>query len=383
MKKRVALVRGPNLNTWEMQNFAPLMDAYDFVGFTSHGHNFDVSEIPFEVRKLWSWGQLATPRLLRKAFYDVLGDYHDLRGLGDALSGFSIVHAAEPMYYCTYQAAMAKQRHGFKLVVTVWENIPFLFNGHATQQVKNDVFQKADLFLAITERAREVLILEGASPDKIRVQAPGIDIQHFRPLEMDETARKQFGCTENDIVILYVAHLYIQKGIYDLLFAFKRTLKAIEPMNAKLLIAGDGPERKGILSFISQFDLQHSVRLIGSHPYSNMPSIHNLADVFVLPSQPAREWQEQFGYVIVESMACGKPVISTTSGSIPEIVGEAGMLVPPNDFVSLSNALQTLVQSAKLRQQCGTKGRARVEQLFDAKKNARQMKTHYETVLNG
>ena len=80
MKKRVALVRGPNLNSWEMQNFTPLMDAFEFVGFTSHRHNFDLATVPFPVKKLMSWGQLATPRVIRKGFYRFLGDYHDLQG---------------------------------------------------------------------------------------------------------------------------------------------------------------------------------------------------------------------------------------------------------------------------------------------------------------
>ena len=50
MKKRLALVRGPNLNAWEMQSFTPLLNTFDIVGFTSYGQNFDVSEIPFQVK---------------------------------------------------------------------------------------------------------------------------------------------------------------------------------------------------------------------------------------------------------------------------------------------------------------------------------------------
>ncbi len=382
VKKRVALVRGPNLNSWEMQNFVPLMDSFDFVGFTSKGHNFDVREIPFEVRRLVSLGQLATPRVLRKAFYNILGDYHDLQGLAPALRGFDIVHTAESYYYCSYQAACAKRAHRFKLVVTVWENIPFLFNLPATRHLKSIVLQEADLFLAITERAREVLILEGAPAEKVRAQMPGIDIQHFRPIPKDERLLGQFGCTVDDTVVLFVAHLYVQKGIYDLLCAFKRVLQRVKTTNIKLLIAGNGPEEHTVRSFIAQFGLQNNVRLIGQYPYSRMPAIHNLADMFVLPSQPAREWQEQFGYVLVESMACGKPVISTTSGSIPEVVGDTGMLVPPNDFIALGNAIEHLVTADQLRDELGIKGRARAEQLFDAKKVALQMKDHYEALLH-
>jgi hypothetical protein len=61
MKKRLALVRGPNLNAWEMQGFTPLLDTFDIVGFTSYGHNLDVHAIPFQVRRLFSFGQFLRP----------------------------------------------------------------------------------------------------------------------------------------------------------------------------------------------------------------------------------------------------------------------------------------------------------------------------------
>jgi len=383
MKKRIAIVRGPNLNSWEMQNFTPLLDEFDLVGFTSRGHNFDVAGIPFEVQKLTSFGQFMTPRLIRKGFYNFLGDYHDLQGLGAALHGFDIVHTAETMYYCTYQSARAKRQHKFKLVVTVWENLPFLFNLAATQRVRKRVFEETDLFLPITQRSKEVLILEGAPPERIRVQFPGLDIDHFRPMLRDERLLKQFECGRNDIVVLFVAHLYTQKGIYDLLFAVKRIFQRTGAKSVKLLIAGEGPEEGRVASFITHFGLQSAVRLIGQHPYSRMPAIHNLADILVLPSQPAREWQEQFGYVLVEGMACGKPVVSTMSGSIQEVVGDVGVLVPPGDFIALANALERLLGSEEKRRELGRLGRERVESLFDAKKVALQIRGHYETLLHG
>jgi glycosyltransferase involved in cell wall biosynthesis len=111
-----------------------------------------------------------------------------------------------------------------------------------------------------------------------------------------------------------------------------------------------------------------------------MPLIHNLADVFVLPSQPALRWQEQFGYVLVESMACGKPVLSTESGSIAEVVGNAGVLVPPNDYLALSRALERLIGSSSLRQELGTKARSRAEEMFDVRRVALQFKNHYENL---
>jgi glycosyltransferase involved in cell wall biosynthesis len=113
-----------------------------------------------------------------------------------------------------------------------------------------------------------------------------------------------------------------------------------------------------------------------------MPRIHNLADIFVLASQPTPVWQEQFGYVLAESMACGKAVVATTSGSIPEIVGDAGLLVPPSDFQSLAEALGGLLADGARRRELGTRARLRATALFDRRAVSAHLRSHYEALLS-
>jgi glycosyltransferase involved in cell wall biosynthesis len=383
MKRRLAVVRGPNLNAWEMQSFTPLLNTFDIVGFTSYGHNFDISGIPFEVQELFSVGQFVHARVLRTLMNHLVGDYHDLQGLDQQLKDFDLVHTVETSYYCTYQAARSKRGARFKLVVTVWENIPFLHNLPATKRIKAEIFRSADLFLATSSRAKEVLILEGTPADKIKVQMPGIDTEHFRPMQKDGKLLQRFGCTMDDFIVFFVANLHREKGIFDLLFAFRRLLDRVggKP-KMKLLIAGKGREETNVRETIRQIRLENHARLIGSFPYSEMPKLYNLADVFVLPSLPVPAWQEQFGYVLVESMACGKPVISTLSGAIPDVVADAGVLVPPNDFHSLANRLENLVFDGKKRVKLGQKGRRRAEEVFDSRRVALQLKNHYEALLS-
>jgi glycosyltransferase involved in cell wall biosynthesis len=382
MKKRVALIRGPNLNSWEMQNFVPLKESFDMVALSSYLPEYSLSAGEFPVRKLFSWGQLARARVLRRLLQSSLGDFHDLWGLARALKGFDLVHTAETQYYFSYQAALARESLGFKLVVSVWENIPFLLNNAAARRNRAFVFREADLILAVSQRTKQALVLEGAAPEKIRVQPPGIDTDSFRPMSRDVGLLNRLGCSEGDFVILTIARLVKQKGLYDLLFALKHlTQRLRNKRNVKLLIGGTGPEENCLRDMISQLDVQDQVRLIGSHPYKSMPAIHNLADVFVLPSRPTPIWQEQFGYVLLESMACGKPVISTSSGSISEVVGDAGLLVPPNDFISLANSLEQIVNANDLRMELGRRGRARACELFDLRIIAGQFKAHYESLL--
>jgi starch synthase len=383
MKKRVALVRGPNLNAWEMQGFAPLLDTFDIVGFTSYGHNFDVSAIPFQVRRLFSFGQFLRPRPIRSLLNRLFGDYHDLQRLDEALRGFDIVHSTETFYYCTYQAARLRHSNRFRLVVSVWENIPFLSETAARRAIKTSVFDAADLLLAVSSRAKEAMILEGAPEEKIRILMPGIDVQRFHPTVKDNQLLRRLKCSANDLVILFVANLYREKGVFDLLHAFRGAVDKLgKETKLKLLLAGRGREELRILELIRRLRLEDYAQVIGSFPYSSIPQLHNIADIFVLPSIPISTWQEQFGYVLVESMACGKPVISTLTGAIPEVVADAGVLVPPNDFLSLANALENLISDEKKRIELGQKGRQRVEEVFDSRRVAAQLKNHYEALLS-
>jgi starch synthase len=378
MKKRVAILRGPNLNSWEMQNFSPLSDEFDIVAFASSNHHFALDRINLEVRKLFSVGQVLRARLLRQLYASVRGDYHDLQGLSKALNGIDIVHSVETAYRFTAQAALAKRRKRFKLVVTVWENIPFALHGRAARANKKLVNKATDLFLPVSERSREVLILEGAPEEHVHVLMPGIDINHFRPMQKDERLLASFGCSPDDIVVLFVANLYREKGIFDLLFAFKRVHERLgRPAALRLLIAGRGRDGEVARQLRHELGLERQVSFIGFHPYEQMPAIHNCADVFVLPSLPTPLWQEQFGYVLIESMACGMPVISTYSGSIPEVVGDAGILVPPNDFATLGHALEELVANQAKREMLGSRGRKRAEELFDVSMVSNRLRQYY------
>ena len=91
--------------------------------------------------------------------------------------------------------------------------------------------------------------------------------------------------------------------------------------------------------------------------------------------------KEQFGMVLIEAMACGKPVISTISGSIPEVVGDAGLLIPSGDFFELAETIYKLMLDNNLRDGLGKKGRERTEMLYDANKNSSRFKNVIEERL--
>src|SRR3990167_8191789 len=113
-----------------------------------------------------------------------------------------------------------------------------------------------------------------------------------------------------------------------------------------------------------------------------MPDVYRMADVFALPSYPTMIWQEQFGMVLVEAMACGKPVVASASGSIPEIVEDAGLTFVPGDFFEFAKKLALFMENRNLAHELGQKGRRRAEEHFDARKNALSIYEVYRKVLH-
>jgi len=115
--------------------------------------------------------------------------------------------------------------------------------------------------------------------------------------------------------------------------------------------------------------------------YDEMPQVYRMADIFVLPSYPTMTWQEQFGMVLIEALASGKPVISTMSGGIPEVLGDAGILIPSGDYFQLAENILRLMKDDNLRDALGKKALKIAEELYDAKKNGMQFNSILENRL--
>ncbi|HVP36195.1 MAG TPA: glycosyltransferase family 4 protein [Terriglobales bacterium] len=381
--KRIAIIRGANLNKFEMQTYEPLKVHFEIESFCIAKNNFDLRQINLSIHKLLGI-EVFLPGIFKR-YYDIvfgllLEMYQPMFGLSRKLKNFDILHIPEVSYYYSYQAGNAKKKYGLKMVATQAENIPFPYGKTLFSRWRiNKVIKKVDLFLPLTQKAKEVLLLLGVPAEKIKVIPFGIDVNFFTPQPKDLALSSRFGLQKDDFVILFVGRLSRGKGIYDLVYAAKKLLedKELESKKIKFLLVGSGREKKRIKRLIAQLNIVSGVTIIDSLGYEFMPKIHNLADIFVLPSIPTKFNQEQFGMVLVESMACEKAVVASQSGSIPEVVGEAGILVQPNDHLSLYLTLKRLVLDHKLREELGKKGRERVMKLYDSQVVSEQIRSVY------
>jgi len=307
--KKVAIVRGANLNQWEMQNYEPLLESFDLTAYATNQTNFDISQIKLPVVQLPFKHQ---------------GLLMEMEGLEDSLADKDLVFSADITYKYSAQAVNAKQQSGCKVVCLEWENIPYNYEEYEeVHNIKETVRNGADHFIAVTERAKEALMIEGVSEQKIDVIPMGVDLNAFRPVQDDlEEEREKLGIGRDDTVVLFIGRMVWEKGIYDFLHASARICRddMLNEKRIRFLIVGKGPELEGARERAGALGISSSTIFIEEYPYEDMYKLHNISDLFVLPSISTRSWQEQFGMVLIESMACGTPVISTYSGSIPEVV---------------------------------------------------------------
>jgi glycosyltransferase involved in cell wall biosynthesis len=299
----------------------------------------------------------------------------------ERLKGFDLIQSWELFTDWSAEAVKARKAYGVPLAVMVWDNIPFNMEQTPERRaIKRSVLDTADLLIVHTERSRRMLCIEGASPDRIAFVPPGVDTDVFSP---GPAARAAFGLADDEFVILFVGWFLPRKGIDFLLLALRELLDdpEIAGRRLRLLMVGSGPGQDRVEALIRRLDIGASCTFAGSLPYGRMPEVFRSADAFVLPSIATPEWQEQFGMALLEAMACGTPVVTTTSGAIPEIAGNSAVLCQPNDFASLHAAFKQLIAEPELGQELAKAGRAHAVNHFALPQFAGALRDAYGRIV--
>lgn len=191
----------------------------------------------------------------------------------------------------------------------------------------------------------------GAGLPPIRVLFGGVDLQRFRPPADRAAVRAQWQLADRDFLLLTVRRLDPRMGLTHLIRAF--ALVALNYPNARLWLAGKGPEAPQLEALIRELKLEQHVRLLGFVPEAGLPSLYGAADCTLMPSLDL----EGFGLATVESLACGTPVMGTRSGATPELLEALApeLLFAPGDVAGLTHKLaQALQEPATLpaREKC-------------------------------
>jgi len=157
-------------------------------------------------------------------------------------------------------------------------------------------------------------------------------------------------------VVGYVGRLVPEKGV-DIL------VDALDVLDAHLFVVGNGSERAALEARTAGWP-PGKVRFVGAVKDTDVPDFLAAMDVLVLPSRTMPTWAEQFGHVLIEAMAAGVPVIGSSSGAIPEVIGDAGLTFAEGDAAALRKALGGLLADADLRARLAERGRERVRRHY-------------------
>ncbi|HEY8477260.1 MAG TPA: glycosyltransferase family 4 protein [Chloroflexota bacterium] len=195
------------------------------------------------------------------------------------------------------------------------------------------------------------------------VEVPnGVDARMFHPERDGAGVRDWLGVGPGAPVVLFVgamdrAHHF--KGVPCLLRAFARMGRR----DAILVLVGDGDRRESYVSLARALGIAPRVRFVGGVPNADLPPYYAAADVVVLPSFPP----ESFGVVLIEAMACGRPVVAHAIPGVRGVVddGTTGLLAAPGDEADLAAKIQLLLEDAPLRARLGAAGRRKVEERYD------------------
>ncbi len=217
----------------------------------------------------------------------------------------------------------------------------------------------------------------GLEPDAPTLVVPSrlSDPEPFIAASKDRDRLRSRDHVGGDLVIGFVGQVVAKKGLEWLIEA----IAAAGFPNASLQVYGTGRDLGRMEALAARLGVP--ARFAGGVPAEQVPDAMATLDVLVVPSLTVPGWAEQFGRVALEGMFSGVSVITSDSGALPEVVGDAGIVVPEGDVTSLARELSRLGQDESLRIRLGEAGRARALSVFSPDAIARSLENFWNGVL--
>jgi teichuronic acid biosynthesis glycosyltransferase TuaC len=309
--------RSDRFGDWALNARAPVTE-------TRHGIAIHHPRYPV-IPKL---GMVAAPWLLYRAMVPQVARLLDAGHRFDAID-------AHYMYPDGVAATWLGRRFGLKVVITARGTDVNLIPRHRIpRRLIQGAIRDASALVAVSAALKRALVDLGAPDDKVTVLRNGVETDLFRPPSDRTAARVALGLTGPTLVS--VGSLIERKGHH-------RTIEAMRLLPGfTLIIAGEGPERVRLSALIAQHGLGDRVRLLGPRPHRDLPALYGAADASVLASS-----REGWANVLLESMACGTPVVAADIWGNPEVVRApaAGVIYRPNTPDGIATGVRRLFAS--------------------------------------
>lgn len=263
-----------------------------------------------------------------------------VNGLSCARSLLPYLRRARPdvivasfLYPNTYAALLCGKKLGIPVVAEAIGSDLRRVTNYWVRRCTRETVQDSAFVAAVSGELRQRAIAYGAKPEHVRVCRRGCDTEVFRPLDR-AVAREQLGIAAGADLIVFVGRLIELKGIPDLFEAVAQLVPARPQV--QVVCIGEGPILGALRARAGQPDLKDRVKLIGALPPAEVARWLAASNLLCLPS-----YSEGWPAVLTEALSCGRPVVATDVGGIPELVdSNCGFLAPPRSPTQLAEALR-------------------------------------------
>jgi glycosyltransferase involved in cell wall biosynthesis len=271
-----------------------------------------------------------------------------------------------------------------KKVVTIHDLIPYILpetvgSGYLLKFIEEmpKIINMADGIITVSECSkRDILKFFPIDETKVFVTPLAAD-DKYKPL--DRTNCKNILKENYNIdkpFILYIGGFSPRKNVKSLIISFSEIYKDLQKEYQLLLVGANKDDGNSLKQLITNVNMDSKIKFTGFVPEEVLPIFYNTCDVFVYPSL-----YEGFGLPPLEAMSCGTPVITSNISSIPEVVGDGGILIDPFNTESLKNALKDILNNDCKRRELGLKALERASH-FSWKNTTKKTIEVYEKILS-
>ena len=270
-------------------------------------------------------------------------------------------------------------------VVTIHDCIHLRFPQYLPNKI-GYAYARGQMWAATHKAARVITVSEASKRDILRyfrvpesridVIYNAIDDRFWQQPDTEEIARVRERYRLDDPFVLYAGNIKPHKNLERLIEAFHTLRQDSDLAHVKLLIIGDEISKYATLRrAVHRYKLHKHVRFFGFVPDKTLAVLYRLARVFVFPSL-----YEGFGFPPLEAMASGAPVITSNVSSLPEVVGDAALLIDPLNPSEIADAMRRVLMDSDLREDLRQRGRRRVQE-FSWERSVRRVREIYDEVL--
>jgi glycosyltransferase involved in cell wall biosynthesis len=289
---------------------------------------------------------------------------HDNQCLGTGLLG--MMDDGFPVVATLHHPITVDRDLDMQHATTPWKRLT-LRRWYAFLEMQMKVARRIPRLITVSQSSRRDIVAQmGVPEDRLHIVPVGVDQESFRPIpDVARVPGRLMTTASADVPM---------KGLVPLLEALAKL--RVEHDDAHLVVIGKQKDKSKIPAVLDRLGLEHVVEFVSGVPQERIVELYASSQVAVVPSL-----YEGFSLPAIEAMACGVPLVATTGGALPEVVGDAAITVPPNDPSALAAALGDMLDDAELRDRIGAAGRDRVLDRFTWRRSAEGMIENWYALL--